>query len=114
LRPIISEFDAAEAASFPGWKMLLSALRLAGGTLMNGSEKPELKSRFDEDSMSPEQDSAIRILANELHRVNEAVMNCVSHGLSIELKRVKRFHSEEGYWGDMIVPIIVKQSGQQG
>jgi hypothetical protein len=28
------------------------------------------------------------------------------------LKRVKRFHSEEGYWGDMIVPIIVKQSHQ--
>ena len=92
--------------------MLLSALSLAGETLMTGSEKPELKSRFDEDSMSPEQDSAIRILANELHRVNEAVMNCVSHGLSIELKRVKRFHSEEGYWGDMIVPIIVKQSNQ--
>jgi hypothetical protein len=44
--------------------------------------------------------------------VNEAVMNCVSHGLSIELKRVKRFHSEQGYWGDMIVPIIVKQSDQ--
>jgi hypothetical protein len=59
--------------------------------------------------MSPEQDSAIRILANELHRVNEAVMNCVNHGLSIELQRVKRFHSEKGYWGDMIVPIIVKQ-----
>ena len=83
---------------------------------MNGSEKPQLKSRFDEDasSMSPEQDSAIRILANELHRVNEAVMNCVSHGLSIELKRVKRFHSEEGYWGDMIVPIIVKQKDKAG
>ncbi len=78
---------------------------------MTISEKPQLKNRFDDtaNSMSPEQDSAIRILANELHRVNEAVMNCVNHGLSIELQRVKRFHSEKGYWGDMIVPIIVKQ-----
>jgi hypothetical protein len=78
---------------------------------MTISEKPQLKNRFDDtaSSMSPEQDSAIRILANELHRVNEAVMNCVNHGLSIELQRVKRFHSEKGYWGDMIVPIIVKQ-----
>jgi hypothetical protein len=83
---------------------------------MTLSDKPHLKSRFDEaaGSMSPEQDSAIRILANELHRVNEAVMNCVNHGLSIELQRVKRFHSEQGYWGDMIVPIIVKQSDKQG
>jgi hypothetical protein len=81
---------------------------------MTLSDKPHLKSRFDDaaDSMSPEQDSAIRILANELHRVNEAVMNCVNHGLSIELQRVKRFHSEQGYWGDMIVPIIVKQSNE--
>ena len=83
---------------------------------MTLSDKPHLKSRFDEaaSSMSPEQDSAIRILANELHRVNEAVMNCVNHGLSIELQRVKRFHSEQGYWGDMIVPIIVKQNDKQG
>jgi hypothetical protein len=83
---------------------------------MTLSDKPHLKSRFDEaaSSLSPEQDSAIRILANELHRVNEAVMNCVNHGLSIELQRVKRFHSEQGYWGDMIVPIIVKQSDKQG
>ncbi len=60
-------------------------------------------------TMSSEQEAAIRILANELHRVNEAVMNCVQHGLSVELQRVKRVHSEQGYWGDMIVPVIVKQ-----
>ena len=64
---------------------------------MTLSDKPHLKSRFDEaaSSMSPEQDSAIRILANGLHRVNEAVMNCVNRSLSIELQRVKRFHSEQ-------------------
>ena len=36
-------------------------------------------------------------------------MNCVEKGLSVELQRVKRVHSEEGYWGDMIIPVIVKQ-----
>ncbi|RDI60957.1 hypothetical protein [Microvirga subterranea] len=80
---------------------------------MTTSDKPQMKNRIEEitTSMSPEQESAIRILANELHRVNEAVMNCVYHGLSVELQRVKRFHSEEGFWGDMIVPVIVKQKG---
>lgn len=73
--------------------------------------KPEMKNRVDEiaSEMTREQESAIRILANELHRVNEAVMNCVENGLSVELQRVKRHHSEEGFWGDMIVPIIVKR-----
>ena len=83
---------------------------------MTISDKPQLKSRFDDaaSSLSHDQDAAIRILANELHRVNEAVMNCVNHGLSIEVQRVKRCHSETGYWGDMIVPVIVKQSDKQG
>jgi NADH:ubiquinone oxidoreductase subunit D len=78
---------------------------------MTTSDKPQMKNRVEElaTSMSPEQEAAIRILANELHRVNEAVMNCVQNGLSVELQRVKRVHSEEGYWGDMIVPVIVKQ-----
>jgi hypothetical protein len=79
--------------------------------VMTASDKPQMKNRIEEasSSMSPEQESAIRILANELHRVNEAVANCVQNGLSVELQRVKRVHSEEGYWGDMIVPVIVKQ-----
>lgn len=83
---------------------------------MTTAEKPQLKNRIEEaaSTLSPEQESALRILANELHRTNEAVMNCVSHNLSIELQRVKRFHSETGYWGDMIVPVVVKQSGGPG
>ncbi len=82
---------------------------------MTAAERPHLTSRIEEaaSSLSPEQESALRILANELHRTNEAVMNCVNKGLSVELQRVKRFHSEKGYWGDLIVPIIVKQSSEQ-
>jgi hypothetical protein len=83
---------------------------------MAAPEKPQLTNRIEEaaNSLSAEQESALRILANELHRTNEAVMNCVNKGLSVELQRVKRFHSEKGYWGDLIVPIIVKQSNEPG
>lgn len=73
--------------------------------------KPEQTSRVDElaTEMTREQEAAVRILANELHRVNAAVQNCVEQGLSVELQRVMRHHSEDGFWGDMIVPIIVKR-----
>jgi hypothetical protein len=73
--------------------------------------KPEQTSRVDElaTEMTREQEAAVRILANELHRVNAAVQNCVENGLSVELQRVMRHHSEDGFWGDMIVPIIVKR-----
>ncbi|PVE22682.1 hypothetical protein DC522_19850 [Microvirga sp. KLBC 81] len=73
--------------------------------------KPEQTSRVDElaTELTREQEAAVRILANELHRVNAAVQNCVEQGLSVELQRVMRHHSEDGFWGDMIVPIIVKR-----
>jgi hypothetical protein len=64
----------------------------------------ELTSEMDE-----AQKSAIRILANDLHRLNQAVMKAVETGLSVELQRTARHHSEGGYWGDLLMPIIVKQ-----
>jgi hypothetical protein len=92
-------------------KQSILTLDVSSEEAMTASDKPQMKDRVEElaSSMSPEQEAAIRTLANELHRVNEAVMNCVQNGLSVELQRVKRVHSEEGFWGDMIVPIIVKQ-----
>jgi hypothetical protein len=59
--------------------------------------------------MSEDQRAAIRMVANELHRLNYAVMRAVDSGLSIELQRTARHHSEGGYWGDLLVPIVVKQ-----
>ena len=59
--------------------------------------------------MSEEQRAAIRMVANELHRLNYAVMRAVDAGLSIELQRTARHHSDGGYWGDLLVPIVVKQ-----
>jgi hypothetical protein len=64
----------------------------------------ELTSEMDE-----AQKTAIRILANDLHRLNQAVMKAVETGLSVELQRTARHHSEGGYWGDLLMPIIVKQ-----
>lgn len=53
-------------------------------------------------------DNAIRLVANSLHRLNEAVREAVDAGVTIELMRASRHHNEEGAWGDLIVPIIRK------
>lgn len=60
-------------------------------------------------AMSDEQQAAIRQLANELHRLNQSVVRCVESGLSVELQRTARHHAEGGYWGDLLVPVVVKQ-----
>lgn len=74
--------------------------------------KPKVKERAEEAStfMNEEQQAAIRLLANELHRVNNAVIKCVDLGLAVELQRSARHHAEGGYWGDLLIPIIMKQS----
>ncbi len=60
-------------------------------------------------TMSDEQSAALRSLGNEIHRLNGAVVRCVETGLSVELQRTARHHAEGGYWGDLMVPIVVKQ-----
>jgi hypothetical protein len=59
--------------------------------------------------MSDCQQAAIRSLAHDLHRLNQAVVRCVESGLSVELQRTARHHAEGGYWGDLLVPVVVKQ-----
>ena len=59
--------------------------------------------------MDDAQKSAIRMLANDLHRLTQAVMKAVETGLSVELQRTARHHAEGGYWGDLLMPIVVKQ-----
>jgi hypothetical protein len=73
--------------------------------------RTRVKERTEEltTEMDEQQKSAIRILANDLHRLNQAVMKAVETGLSVELQRTARHHSEGGYWGDLLMPIIVKQ-----
>jgi hypothetical protein len=70
-----------------------------------------VKERAEEQSsaMSDDQQSAIRMLANDLHRLNQSVMKAVDAGVSVELVRSARHHSE-GNWGDLMIPVIVTQS----
>ena len=60
--------------------------------------------------MSEKQKLAINRLANELHRLNNAVISAVESGISVELQRGARHHAEGGFWGDLMIPIVVKQS----
>ncbi|MBB3944867.1 hypothetical protein GGQ73_000792 [Rhizobium skierniewicense] len=70
-----------------------------------------VKERTEEQSssMSQDQQSAIRMLANDLHRLNQAVMNAVEAGVSVELVRSARHHGGDGNWGDLMIPVIVAQ-----
>lgn len=70
-----------------------------------------VKERTEEQSsaMSPDQQSAIRMLANDLHRLNQAVMNAVEAGVSVELVRSARHHGGDGNWGDLMIPVILAQ-----
>ncbi|WP_188911814.1 SMc00767 family acetate metabolism repressor [Aureimonas endophytica] len=67
-----------------------------------------VKERAEEQSsvMTPMQKAAIRTLANELHRLNQAVMQAVEAGISVELVRTARHHGGNGHWGDLLVPVV--------
>ena len=74
--------------------------------------KKHVKERAEEQSsaMSDKQKLAIRNLANELHRLNTAVIAAVESGISVELQRGARHHVDGGYWGDLMIPVVVKSS----
>ncbi len=67
-----------------------------------------VKERAEEQSsaMNGDQQAAIRMVANDLHRLNQAVMKAVETGISVELVRSARHHSG-GNWGDLLIPVIV-------
>ena len=60
-------------------------------------------------TMRTEQQAAVRMLANDLHRLNQSVMNAVEAGVSVELVRSARHHGGDGNWGDLLIPVIVTQ-----
>lgn len=60
-------------------------------------------------SLEAEQQAAIRVLANDLHRLNQAVMKAVDAGVSVELVRSARHHAGDGNWGDLLTPVIVRK-----
>ena len=74
------------------------------------TEKPPVKERSEEmdSAMNTDEQAAIRMVANDLHRLNQSVMKAVEAGVSVELIRSARHHSGNGNWGDLLTPIIVK------
>jgi len=74
--------------------------------------KTRVKERAEEQSstMSGDQQTAIRMLANDLHRLNQSVMRAVEAGVSVELVRSARHHGGDGNWGDLLIPVVVTQS----
>jgi hypothetical protein len=69
-----------------------------------------VKERAEEQSttMTADQQAVIRMVANDLHRLNQSVMKAVDAGVSVELIRSARHHNE-GNWGDLLIPVIVTQ-----
>jgi hypothetical protein len=63
--------------------------------------------------MNEPQRLAINRLATELHRLNTAVIAAVEAGISVELQRGARHHADGGYWGDLMIPIVVKQKASE-
>ncbi len=70
-----------------------------------------VKERTEEQAttMSVDQQATIRMLANDLHRLNQSVMKAVEAGVSVELVRSARHHGGDGNWGDLLIPVIVTQ-----
>ncbi|WP_455874682.1 SMc00767 family acetate metabolism repressor [Rhizobium yanglingense] len=68
-----------------------------------------VRERADEQSssMSADQQATIRMLANDLHRLNQSVMKAVEAGVSVELVRSARHHGGDGNWGDLLIPVVV-------
>ena len=70
-----------------------------------------VKERAEEQSslMTTDQQAMIRMVANDLHRLNQSVMKAVEACVSVELVRSARHHGGEGNWGDLMIPVIVTQ-----
>ena len=54
-------------------------------------------------------DQAIRMLANDLHRLNQSVARAVEAGVTVEQIRSSRHHNGDGNWGDLLIPVITKK-----
>lgn len=64
----------------------------------------------------PELEAAIRRVADQLHRLNQAIMGAVEAGATVELVRCSRYHGGDGRWGDQMVPVVMlpSESGADG
>ena len=49
---------------------------------------------------------AIRRVADQMHRLNHAIVQAVEAGVNVELLRCSRYHAGNGLWGDQMQPIV--------
>ena len=75
---------------------------------MNVQSRVKERAEEQASAMTAEQQAAIRMVANDLHRLNQSVMKAVDAGVSVELIRSARHHNE-GNWGDLLIPVVVTQ-----
>ncbi|SIS39744.1 hypothetical protein [Insolitispirillum peregrinum] len=54
----------------------------------------------------PDLESAVRRVADQMHRLNHAIVQAVEAGATIELLRCSRHHAGNGRWGDQMQPIV--------
>ena len=76
------------------------------------SPRTRVKERAEEQSsaMNSDQQAVIRMVANDLHRLNQSVMKAVEAGVSVELVRSARHHGGDGNWGDLLIPVVVAKA----
>ncbi len=71
-------------------------------------ELPPTEDAMDGGAFTPDQDSHMRIITNNLHRLNDSIVQAVECGLTVEIKRASRFHGGAGNWGDQIYLAVTK------
>lgn len=83
----------------------MSVTALAESRTLEGVRKAKSRTAENTSLVSEGQGKAIRQLADEIHRLNHTVIRAVEAGVSVELIRSSRHHSD-GSWGDLMVPVV--------
>jgi hypothetical protein len=60
--------------------------------------------------LSDAQAARLADIATQIDALNASMRSAVEAGLSIELRRASRHHHEDGYWGDIIAPSVVRSA----
>ena len=58
--------------------------------------------------LNVEENSAVLIIAEQLHRLNRSIAEAVSVGLTVDIVRSSRCHNEAGNWGDQVMLNVSK------
>jgi hypothetical protein len=58
--------------------------------------------------LSDAQAACLASVASQIDALNASMRSAVAAGMTIELRRTSRHHQDDGCWGDIIAPSIVK------